>query len=173
MHLICTLLEFCSGHNTFADEILTFAIDHSATSRRLHLLPRRLYIPQSILNHSLAASLTSPIFNLGEYFFSTDSLWYWEGGHELAGRESSSGCLTEPEWISDETRRNKYLPELLGCILSSDALEDLRTTGVLVDEVGHIVDAAVDDDIHALVGAVVGGDIGRGERLRHDGKSNG
>lgn len=29
-----------------------------------------------IVNHSLAASLTSPIFSLGEYFFNTDSLWY-------------------------------------------------------------------------------------------------
>lgn len=28
-------------------------------------------------SHSFAASLTSPIFNLGEYFFSTFSLWYY------------------------------------------------------------------------------------------------
>lgn len=65
--------------------------------------------------------------------------------------------------------RGIHLPELLGRILASNALEDLRAARVLVDKFGHVVHVVIDDDVHALVGAVVGGDIGGGEGLRHDG----
>jgi hypothetical protein len=34
---------------------------------------------------------------------------------------------------------------------------------VLVDEVGNIVDVAIDDDVEALLGRVVGGNVGGGE----------
>lgn len=60
-----------------------------------------------------------------------------------------------------------YLPELLRGILARNALEDLGSAGVLVDELGHVVDVAVDDDVEALVGRVVGGDVGGGEGLGH------
>ena len=60
-----------------------------------------------------------------------------------------------------------YLPELLRRVLASNALEDLRTAGVLVDEVGHVEDLVVDDDVHARVGGLVVGDVGRGEGLGH------
>lgn len=60
-----------------------------------------------------------------------------------------------------------YLPELLRGVLASDALEDLGAAGVLVDEVGDVVDAVVDDDVHALVGRVVGRDFGLGDRFGH------
>lgn len=60
-----------------------------------------------------------------------------------------------------------YLPELLRGILAGNALQDLGASGVLVDEGGHVVDAAVDDDVEALVGGIVGGDVGGGEGLGH------
>lgn len=60
-----------------------------------------------------------------------------------------------------------YLPELLRGVLAGDALEDLGAAGVLVDEVGDVVDAVVDDDVHALVGRVVGRDFGLGDRFGH------
>lgn len=63
--------------------------------------------------------------------------------------------------------KETYLPELLRCILASHALQDLRAARVFVDELGHVVDIAVDDDVQALLGAGVGGDVGRGECLRH------
>jgi hypothetical protein len=62
-----------------------------------------------------------------------------------------------------------YLPELLRGILACDTLEDLCAAGVLVGEFGDVVDVCVDDDVHALVGGVVGGDVGWGECLRHGG----
>lgn len=61
------------------------------------------------------------------------------------------------------------LPELLGRILSSNTLQNLRATGMLVDEVGHVVDVLVDDDVETLIGGVVGGDVGGGEGLGHFG----
>lgn len=39
-----------------------------------------------------------------------------------------------------------YLPELLGRVLASDSLENLGATGVLIDEVCHVVDIAFDGD---------------------------
>lgn len=36
-----------------------------------------LYNWKLVLVYNLAASLTSPIFSFGEYFFNTDSLWYY------------------------------------------------------------------------------------------------
>lgn len=62
-----------------------------------------------------------------------------------------------------------YLPELLRRILTSNTLEDLRAAGVLVDELGDVVDGGVDDDVHALVGIVVASDFGGGEGLGHFG----
>lgn len=40
---------------------------------------------------------------------------------------------------------------------------------MLVDKVGHVVDVLVDDDVQALVRAIVGGDVGGGEGLGHFG----
>lgn len=40
--------------------------------------------PYQYINHSFAASFTSPIFNLGEYFFNTPSLWYYNHQHQLS-----------------------------------------------------------------------------------------
>lgn len=37
---------------------------------------------------------------------------------------------------------------------------------MLVDEVGYIVDIAIDDDVEALLGRVVGGNVGGGEWMR-------
>jgi hypothetical protein len=85
--------------------------------------------------------------------------------------------------------RHQYLPELLGRVLSSNTLQDLCSTGVLVGELcvlasaststssrahenaarrtGNIVDSVVDDDVHAGVGGLVGGDLVDGEFFRH------
>lgn len=38
---------------------------------------------------------------------------------------------------------------------------------MLIDELGDVVDAVVDDDVHSLVGIVVRGYVGRGECLGH------
>lgn len=64
------------------------------------------------------------------------------------------------------------LPELLGGILPRDPLENLRSTGMVVDELGHVVDVVVDDDVQALFGGFVGGDLRGGEGLGHDGLFN-
>ena len=61
----------------------------------------------------------------------------------------------------NKARCHIYLPELLGCILASDALQDLCASGVLVHELGNIVYAVVDDDVQALFGVIVGGHVGR------------
>lgn len=83
------------------------------------------------------------------------------------------------------------LPELLGGVLAGDALEDLGASGVLFEEVcgwgggrwlesdgmeggegpstGDVVDAVVDDDVHAGGLVLVGGDVGLGEGLGHGG----
>ena len=38
---------------------------------------------------------------------------------------------------------------------------------MLVDEIRDVVDVAVDDDVQALVGGLVRGDVGGGEGLGH------
>ena len=48
-----------------------------------------------------------------------------------------------------------YLPELLGCVLAADALQDLGSAWVLVDKAAHLVDAIVDDDVQPLLHRVV------------------
>ena len=60
-----------------------------------------------------------------------------------------------------------YLPKLLRSILASNALQNLGSARVLIHEVGHVVDVGVDDDVEALVGAVVGGDVCGGEGFGH------
>lgn len=60
-----------------------------------------------------------------------------------------------------------HLPKLLGGVLASDALEDLGTAGVFVDEGSDVEDVVVDDDVEALVGGVVGSHVGGGECLGH------
>lgn len=62
-----------------------------------------------------------------------------------------------------------YLPKLLTSILTTDALQNLRATGVLVHEAVHLVDAVVDDDVQALVDGAVLLDVVGGELLRHAG----
>lgn len=63
-----------------------------------------------------------------------------------------------------------YLPELLRGILTRHTLQDLRAAGVLVHELGDVVDGRVDDNVQALVGVVVGGDLGGGEGFGHGGR---
>lgn len=74
-----------------------------------------------------------------------------------------------PQCIHFKKRKETNLPELLRSILPRDTLQDLSASGVLVDEIRHIVDVLVDDDVEALVGAVVRGDVGGGEGLGHFG----
>lgn len=112
--------------------------------------------------HSLAASLTSPTFNLGVYFFNTFSLWY-------CIITVSPSCPSHPPPIASQSvsRGRQYLPKLLRRILARNTLKNLRTTGMLVDEIRDVVDVAVDDDVQALVGGLVRGDVGGGEGLGH------
>jgi hypothetical protein len=56
---------------------------------------------------------------------------------------------------------------LLARVLATDALEDLGTTGVLIDERAHGVDTAIDDDVEALLDARVLSDLAGGKLLRH------
>jgi hypothetical protein len=58
-------------------------------------------------------------------------------------------------------------PELFGRVFAGDALEDLGAAWVLVNEIGNVVDRVVDDDVHALVGGVVGRDFGWRDYLGH------
>lgn len=58
---------------------------------------------------------------------------------------------------------------MLGGILPRDPLENLRSTGMVVDELGHVVDVVVDDDVQALFGGFVGGDLRGSEGLGHGG----
>lgn len=60
-----------------------------------------------------------------------------------------------------------YLPELLRGILPSNTFKDLGATRVFVDEVGYVVDIAVDDNVEALIRGVVGGNVSGRERLGH------
>lgn len=62
--------------------------------------------------------------------------------------------------------RKTHLPELLRGILPSNPLQNLRATRMLVDEIRHVVDVAVDDDIEAVVGCVVRRHV-LGSELRH------
>lgn len=57
------------------------------------------------------------------------------------------------------------LPKLLRRILSSNPLQNLRTTGMLVDKVGNVVYALVNDDVETALGSVVAGHVGGGELL--------
>ena len=59
------------------------------------------------------------------------------------------------------------LPELFGRVFAGDTFEDLSAARVLVDKIGHVVDGVVDDDVHALVGGVVGRDVGGGDCFGH------
>lgn len=49
-------------------------------------------------------------------------------------------------------RKWTYLPKLLRSILSCNALQNLCSSGVLIDEVCDVVDSAVHDDVETLVG---------------------
>ena len=60
------------------------------------------------------------------------------------------------------------LLELLGCIFSRHALENLGSAWMIVQEIRHVVNAAVDDDVQSLVGTVVLRDFCRCECFRHD-----
>lgn len=60
-----------------------------------------------------------------------------------------------------------YLPELLARILSTHTLQDLRTTGMLIHELGHVVHGPVDGNVQPVVDAVVGREIFGGEGLGH------
>ena len=51
-------------------------------------------------------------------------------------------------------------PKLFTRILARDPLQYLRTTGMLIDEFSHVVDAIVDYDVHSFVGTVFCGDVG-------------
>lgn len=130
-------------------------------SNSLHMLFRP-HVKSSFYN--FAASLTSPIFSLGLYFLRTPSLWYYPNRTVSCQPLTQTSCLTT-RVTTKGTKTN--LPKLLRRILPRDALQDLRAARVLVDEVGDVVDAAVDDDVEALVGRVVRGDVGGGELLRH------
>lgn len=82
----------------------------------------------------------------------------------ISQAEGSAIRQSSETWTID---RCTHLPELLRGILARNALEDLGAAWVLIDEVGHVVDAVVDDDIEALVGRVVRGDVGGREGLGH------
>ena len=58
-----------------------------------------------------------------------------------------------------------HFPELLARVLAADALQDLGSTRVLVDELGDIVHAVVDDNVETLLDRVVLGDLVLGNRL--------
>lgn len=62
-----------------------------------------------------------------------------------------------------------YLPELLASILSTDSLQDLSATGVLIYKRVHLVYIVVDYYVQSLLDCVVLGDLLGGERLGHGG----
>jgi hypothetical protein len=68
-----------------------------------------------------------------------------------------------------DAREDTHLPELLGSILAGYALQDLCAAGVLIHELGHVVDVAIDDNVEAFFGGVVGSHVGGSEGLRHVG----
>ena len=59
------------------------------------------------------------------------------------------------------------LPKLLTRVLSRHSLQDLRSTGMFIDELGDVVDVVVDDYVHALVRGVVGCDVLGSEYFGH------
>ena len=60
-----------------------------------------------------------------------------------------------------------YLPERLASILARAALENLGTAGMLVEKLGDVVDAVVDDDPEPVGFGLVLGYLGLGELLGH------
>lgn len=62
-----------------------------------------------------------------------------------------------------------HLPELLASILSTDSLQDLSATWVLIHERVHLVYIIVDYYVQSLLDCVVLGDLLGGERLGHGG----
>jgi hypothetical protein len=84
-----------------------------------------------------------------------------------------------------QNRLAVVLPERLGSVLASEALEDLGAAGVFVEEAfvlsvyhplmrarwmrtGDVVDAVVNNDVHARFLVLVGSHVGLGESLGHD-----
>ena len=60
-----------------------------------------------------------------------------------------------------------YLPEALGGIFSARALEDLGAARVLGEELGHIVDGAIDNDPEPFFFGLVLGDLSGCVLFRH------
>ena len=112
--------------------------------------------------------LNLPNFQLGGVLFQdilVVVLW-----SESALQDIPTETAARPTQMRGKERR-AYFPELLGGILPCNTFEDFGATGVLVDEVGHVVDILVDDNVEALIRGVVGGDVGGSESLRHFGRA--
>lgn len=58
------------------------------------------------------------------------------------------------------------LPELLGGVLAGNTLENLLATGVVILELGQIINVAIDNDVQ-VIGLVVRRHVADGESLRH------
>lgn len=76
-----SLLRSDQLSRVFSEATLAHVQPPYGVSPIYHLLAR---ISILYVGHSFAASLTSPIFSLGAYFFRTDSLWYYIAKKELA-----------------------------------------------------------------------------------------
>lgn len=74
-------------------------------------------------------------------------MWYWRAGQRVVSL----------------FRECPHLPELLACVLATDTLQDLSSSWVLVHELGHLVDTAIDDDVQTLVWGAVLADLAGGE----------
>lgn len=73
-----------------------------------------------------------------------------------------------PKHSMRQTREKRtYLPELFTGVFSGHSLQDLGTAGMLVHEVCHIVDRAVDYYVLVFGLLVVLGHVGRGEDFGH------
>ena len=132
--------------------------------------PQRLVVPCGIFPYNFAFSPTSPIFSFGEYFFNTDSLWYFQNcsrAHAQSQQQVRHYCNLEKGIPLRERHRAYERETLTAGVLARDALQDLGTARVLVNELGHVVDAAVHDDVHALLGRGVGRDLGYGDCFGH------
>lgn len=68
--------------------------------------------------------------------------------------------------LSHDEKARTHLPKLLRGILASNPLQNLCASRVLVDEIRHVVDVAVDDDVEAVIGCVVRRHV-LGSELRH------
>ena len=66
-----------------------------------------------------------------------------------------------------EKLQGTNLPELFRRIFARNPLQDFGAARMLVHEVGHIVHVVVHDDVHALVGRVVGFYFGLGDCFGH------